>query len=123
LPQGYIQNTPDMPRYRKAVEAGRLPVYRGIALTMEDRLRRAAIERLMCNMAVDLGALCKEFKLAPDHFAPELDILRRMSCDGLVETEGEIVSIPERSRHFMRNVAAVFDTYLNQGVARHSQAV
>lgn len=54
LPQGYVQNVPDVPGYRSALAREQLPVARGIALSNEDRVRRYVIERLMCDMTVDL---------------------------------------------------------------------
>src|SRR5690349_1939795 len=54
LPQGYIQNAPTTVAYREAILEGRLPVVRGVTLSQDDRLRRAIIERLMCDFSVDL---------------------------------------------------------------------
>lgn len=123
LPQGYVQNTPDMPAYRKALEAGRNAVYRGVELSAEDSLRRDVIERLMCDLRADTAALCANHGVRDDHFEPEFGVLQQMERDGLVELDGRVVKIPEAARSFMRNVAAVFDAHLNRGLARHSQAV
>ncbi|HUD53138.1 oxygen-independent coproporphyrinogen III oxidase, partial [Parvibaculum sp.] len=54
LPQGYVANEIAIERYKTLVRAGRLPVTRGIAISDDDRLRRHVIERLMCDMKVDL---------------------------------------------------------------------
>ncbi|MDH3769984.1 MAG: oxygen-independent coproporphyrinogen III oxidase, partial [Nitrospirota bacterium] len=58
LPQGYVQNAVPLPAYREALRDGRLPAVRGIAIDDEDRIRRAIIERLMCEFRVDLGVIC-----------------------------------------------------------------
>ncbi len=57
LPQGYVQNAPTALAYGKAIEAGGLAIVRGVALTADDRLRRDLIERLMCDLEVDVVAL------------------------------------------------------------------
>jgi oxygen-independent coproporphyrinogen III oxidase len=42
VPQGYAQNIPDERGYVAAVQAGRLPIARGLTLTEDDIIRRAA---------------------------------------------------------------------------------
>ncbi len=114
LPQGYLQNTPDLPAYRKALAAGRLPVARGIALTDDDRARRALIERLLCDFAVELD---------PAAYAAELAALDGHRRDGLVEFDGRRLTVTERGRPLVRSVAAAFDRYLAPAEQRHSRAV
>jgi oxygen-independent coproporphyrinogen-3 oxidase len=60
LPQGYAQNASRIPEWRQCVDAGRLPTVRGLAVTPEDRLRGAIIERLMCDLSVDLASVCAQ---------------------------------------------------------------
>lgn len=129
LPQGYVQNIPSTPLWHNAVAAGVLPIARGIALTAEDRLRRHVIERLMCDLSVDLASACDAFGFAPDTFAPELARLAPLCADGLATVSGAIVSVPEEARPFTRVVCAVFDARLAQSLAeapekkRHAAAV
>jgi oxygen-independent coproporphyrinogen-3 oxidase len=117
VPQGYAQNIPGEKAYAEAVEAGRLPVARGLALTGEDRARRHAIERIMCDMALDLDGLDPELLLSA------WPVLKALEEDGLLRLSGAWLTIPEEGRRFLRHVAACFDARLSQGVARHSAAV
>ena len=53
--------------YRDAIAAGRL-----VELSSEDRVHRTAIERLMCDLAVDIAAVAEPHGadpavLKPDH--------------------------------------------------------
>lgn len=124
--EGYAQNHPRLDSWRQAVEAGDIPVARGVALDDEDRLRRAAIERLMCDLEVDLDRLCRAYGTrspAPAHFAGELARLEAMANEGLVRIEGTVLRVPEAARPFVRVVASVFDEYLEPGHAKHSVAV
>lgn len=123
LPGGYIQNVIDMRAYRAAVETGHLPTARGIVLNHEDRLRRAAIEEIMCTLAIDLGAHCDRFGRGEAALDDVLVRLAPMVADGLVEIDGRTVRVPEASRPFLRSVAAAFDLYLEAAAARHSTAV
>jgi oxygen-independent coproporphyrinogen-3 oxidase len=64
LPGGYAQSLTDIAAYGDAVRQGRLATARGLVLTPEDRLRRDVIERLMCDLAVDLDAVCDRHGVA-----------------------------------------------------------
>ncbi|MFX9585749.1 hypothetical protein ABTO36_19190, partial [Acinetobacter baumannii] len=57
LPQGYVQNEPVLRAYVERVGRGELATLKGYALTPDDRLRAALIERIMCDFAVDVGAI------------------------------------------------------------------
>ncbi|MEZ4432567.1 MAG: oxygen-independent coproporphyrinogen III oxidase [bacterium] len=107
----FAQNHRRLSHYREAVEAGRLPVGRGIALTAEDERRRAVITELMCNLRVDLGPG------ASDAYRVELAELAPLAADGLVvvtpSAEGRVsVAVTGKGRMFLRNVAMPFDARL-----------
>ena len=123
LPQGYVQNQVPMRAYAEAIEAGDLATARGVAVSAEDRLRRAVIERLMCDLRVDLGAISREHGASPDIFDPELARLGDLERDGLASLEGREVAVTEEGRPLLRSIACVFDSYLGRSEARHSQAV
>jgi len=122
LPGGYVQNAPSMVAYRDAIVAGRPATVRGRALTPEDRLRRSIIERLMCDLAVDVAERCAAYDTDAKHFAAELAKLDELVSDGIVERTGTRIKVPERSRAFVRSVCAVFDAYMANGEARFSKA-
>ncbi len=116
---GFWQNhTPEL-AWRTAVTEGRLPVARGVALSEDDRVRAAVIERLMCDFAVDLDAFAGVHAEALlDGSANDLADLAR---EGLVEIEGRrLVATPE-GRRFVRLIAAAFDPYLDQAQMRHAR--
>jgi oxygen-independent coproporphyrinogen-3 oxidase len=122
LPGGYVQNAPSMVVYREAIAAGRPAVMRGTALTAEDRLRAAVIERLMCDLRVDLGAICRAHGADPGHFASELSAMDALAADGIVVRDGDTLTVPEHARACVRAVCAVFDAYLSAGETRFSRA-
>jgi oxygen-independent coproporphyrinogen-3 oxidase len=124
LPQGFAQNAPAVGNYSRAIAEGKLATVKGIALSDDDRLRGQIIERLMCDMAVDLDAIVDEagFDIASD-FSDELDLLQPFQENGSVRIEGHRIRITEKGRPYMRLVASVFDTYLGRAKSRHSVAV
>ncbi|WP_108127314.1 oxygen-independent coproporphyrinogen III oxidase [Saccharospirillum mangrovi] len=123
LPQGYIQNTTGIGDWRNAINAGHSAAIKGIAIDKEDRLRRDVINRLMCNLAVDISDICAQHKTFPDRFLPELDRVRAMTSDGIVEVEGWEIRLTELGRPLVRAVCAAFDGYLVESEGRHSAAV
>jgi oxygen-independent coproporphyrinogen-3 oxidase len=123
LPQGYVQNAAPLGIWAKAVRAGRPATSRGFALAPEDRLRAALIERLMCDMRIDLAALCARFGVPDDHFDRELAGLDRLVGDGIVDVSGRTVRVTEQGRPLIRVVASAFDSYLGTGERRHARAV
>ena len=123
LPRGYVQNDPSVSNWRRAVEAQRLPIVRGLELAPDDRLRRRVIERLMCDLAVDLADFSSEPGAPDDAFQSELRRLEPLASDGLIELGGDRIRVTDTGRPFVRSVCAAFDTYLGTGRGQHSQAV
>jgi oxygen-independent coproporphyrinogen III oxidase len=113
----YAQNVRTLAEYARRVAAGRLPVEKGVRLDGEDLERRRIITELMCNFCTHLG------EGAAQRFAPELAALEGLARDGLVEVAGERVAVTPLGRLFVRNVAMVFDEYLQAGAGRYSRTV
>ena len=109
----YYQNAKTLADYEDAVEAGRLPVWRGIALTADDLVRRAVIHALLCNFAVSIESI--EIAHLIDfrrYFAAEMQELARLAEDGLVEVGRDWIVVTPRGRLLVRAVGMVFDRYL-----------
>ena len=115
----YYQNLKDLERYYEALDAGRLPVLRGVELTADDLVRRAVIQALMCHFRVSIESLelahLIDFKA---YFAEELKALRPLADDGLVEIGADWILVTPRGRLLVRAIAMVFDRYLR--VAREN---
>ena len=111
----YAQNERDAGRYADAVNARGLATMRGYKLSQEDRLRRTVINRLLCHTVVRKDEIEREFGLRFDeYFAPELERLAVCEADGLVRLERNEVEVVGLGRIFIRNVAMIFDPYLEQ---------
>ena len=123
LPQGHVQNSTPVGSWRDAIASGRFATAKGCVLGPEDRLRGAVIERLMCDLAVDLEAIAAEHDAPVRQFLPALASLAAFQEDGIVTVDGFRITVAEEMRGLVRNVAAVFDTYLGGGAGRHARAV
>jgi oxygen-independent coproporphyrinogen-3 oxidase len=120
LPDGYVQNDPSIPGYSRAVLSGRFATVKGLELSPDDRLRAAMIERIMCDLSLDLG----DFAPTSNHaFEKELSSLRPLADEGFVEIADRRVQITDRGRPYLRLVAAAFDAYLSDQPKAHSRAV
>jgi oxygen-independent coproporphyrinogen III oxidase len=122
---GYAQNVKTVQEYGAALTDGRFPVQRGLVLTEEDLLRRDVIVRLMCHFRLDKSEVERGHGIDFDrHFAEELESLRPMAEDGLVELTAESIEVPPLGRLLVRNVAMAFDAYLAASPAtRYSRTV
>ena len=122
LRQGYVQNTLPLRDYARAIESGQFATVRGIELSPDDIMRAAIIERLMCDLRVNLGDVAGGVAVR-EMFADELVSLKRLEADGIISIAEDEISVTEMGRPFVRLVASAFDTYLQSGKARHSKAV
>ena len=118
LPQGFVQNAPDLGGYTRAIAAGHFATVKGLALNDDDRLRGAIIERLMCDLEIDLDAFGGTAR-----FAAELETLKPLAAQGLLGIDGARITITEVGRPYIRIAAAAFDAYLAASQKRHSVAV
>jgi oxygen-independent coproporphyrinogen-3 oxidase len=123
LPKGYAQNIVDVPQYRSSVVKTGLATTKGILLTNEDRMRAAVIERLMCDLAVDLEGIAKTFGQSPTAFEQDIRSLSDLVAEGYVAVDGWKVTVPSEARIAVRCVCAAFDSYLQHSEARHALAV
>lgn len=122
-PQGYVQNLTETGAWTRDIRAGRLPVAKGLALSADDRLRAAVIERVMCEGRADLAALAERHGAAADWWAEARPELEALAEDGLVTLAGGRIALTEAGRPLARVLAAAFDAYLPRTQARHSVAV
>ncbi|GFE91667.1 oxygen-independent coproporphyrinogen III oxidase [Steroidobacter agaridevorans] len=109
----YSQNRKDLSGYYAALDQGRLPVDRGIALSMDDVLRREIIQRLMCKGELCMREIENRYAVEFDnYFASELVALNGLAGDGLIARDANAIQVTERGRALLRTIAMVFDAYL-----------
>ena len=125
LPRSYVQNIAETGAWSRAIEAGKLPTGKSLTLSDDDMVRRALIERLMCDLSVDVAEIATQFGLTPDAFDAELDRADTFVAEGLATRNGRVLGVTERGRPALRVVASVFDAYLSEqaNAKRHAAAV
>ncbi|EGV18299.1 oxygen-independent coproporphyrinogen III oxidase [Thiocapsa marina] len=109
----YGQNRRGLEEYYADLDAGRLPVFRGIELTRDDLIRRDMITRLICHFELDIPSAEAAWDIRFDeYFADALMKLRDMAGDGLLEVDAHKIRILPRGRLLVRNICMAFDAYL-----------
>ena len=109
----YWQNIKDLPGYYAAMDAGCGPFAKGYILSSDDKIRRHAIMRLMCDLSLDYAALSKDLGIDfAAYFAVELESMTDLEKDGLVRRDAGGLVVHDVGRLFIRNIAMRFDRYL-----------
>jgi len=122
----YSQNVKTLDEYYDRLDAGLLPVMRGVELTADDLVRRELIQCLMCHFEVPIEALevahLIDFRR---YFERELDDLAPFREAGMLTLDSQWLSVTPLGRYFVRNICMVFDRYLREGRerARYSKVV
>ena len=116
----YSQNAKTMEEYVDALDQGRFPVVRGVALSRDDLIRRSVIMALMCQGHVQFESInlawLVDFKML---FAKELCQLEDLQAQGLVQLSETGIQVTPTGWFFVRGVAMVFDRYLQADRNRH----
>lgn len=120
LEDSYAQNTSALADYETALDQGRLATQRGLRLSQDDRIRRDAIERLMCDMRLDLAALGEHWQIDPqDYFKEALATLVQAQQDGLVNLRHHVITVTPIGRLLVRHLAMAFDAHLPLQAHKH----
>jgi len=109
----FSQNPRDLPSWERAIDEGRLPVWRGMNMDDDDLVRADVIQQLMCLGEIDVAQTERrhmmDFREYFAHSWPQLELLER---DGLVELSSRAIRATPRGRLLLRVLAACFDRYL-----------
>jgi oxygen-independent coproporphyrinogen-3 oxidase len=120
----YIQNAKELDEYDWLIGQGRLPVFKGVELNDDDKLRRAVITQLICHFNLNFAAMEKTFAVDfHDYFADELKALAPMQADGLLTVSEQDIHVLPAGRLLIRNICMVFDRYLAQKQQQFSKVI
>lgn len=109
----YSQNHKSLEAYYAAVEAGRLPVERGLVSSADDVWRRGIIMDVMCRGQADLAAKAAlQGGTVDSVFGRELPQLTRLQELGLLSLQEGKLLVTDQGWYFVRAIAMVFDAYL-----------
>ena len=118
---GFLQNIRDVDEYVECVNGGRRPTCRGKRFTFDDRVRQAVLSQLYCTAEIRPAKIEERFEVVfSEYFERELEIMKDLERDGLVDLseEGRVLVTLPLGRVLIRNVAGVFDAYLEPDAYR-----
>ena len=111
----YVQNFKDMKEYEAAIDAGKLPVHRGIKLTEDDVLRNFVIMELMSNFSLNITRVEKEFGINfKEYFADGLEQLQEFVDADLITITDKKIKANSTGAMLIRNISMAFDAYMKK---------
>ena len=111
----YSQNVKDLETYYQQIDAGHLPVYRGVELTDDDILRREVISQLICHFQLKFSDIENQFKINfQEYFSQEINSLAQFHEDGLINLTNNSIDVLPKGRLLIRNICMEFDFYMRK---------
>jgi len=108
----YVQNFYDILSYKKALDKGLLPSFRGIKLSKDDKIRQHATQQIRSYFKIDFKNFKEQFNINfVEYFSKEIKYLNDMVKDSLVEISDNHILLTEIGRDFVQNIMNVFDKY------------
>lgn len=121
--RGFVQNAVATRDYLAHIAEGRLATAKGYQLTDDDRYRADLIERIMCDLSVDLPEVSRLHGKDPNAAIVDHARIDSLVADGAVMLLGDRLSISNGAEFLVRSVASAFDAHLAPSTAVHSRAV
>lgn len=118
-----VQNEKHVGAWRMRAGNGLLPGVKGVVRSAADRMRGLAIERLLCDGAVDLAAIAALHGRALAEFDQSVAMLADLAAQGLVTIDGARIAITPDGRPYARLAANAFDAYRKPPPGAASRAV
>ena len=110
----FSQNFRELKKWQAALDAGRLPLWRGLTLSADDGVRAAVIGQLMCQGVIDIGRIEQQYAIdLAAYFGAALAQLKSHVADGLVCIADGRISVTPAGRLLLRSIAMCFDAYLD----------
>ena len=120
----YRQNFKTMKAWKESLDAGRLPIERGLRLSGEDLRRRTIIMRVMCDRRLDYQYISNllGFDFA-GCYAREIESLGDLEADGLLTRSASGIDVTPAGTALLRVIAMRFDATLTKAPRQHSRTI
>ena len=115
-----LQNPTDLQVYQDTIDAisnnpAAMPAVNVIKTSIKDRLREYVIMNLLCHDYIDFKDLNQKFGIdAITYFIDEIQKLGDMQQDKLIDMDAAGIRVLAKGRLLGRNVAMIFDEYLEK---------
>lgn len=120
----YSQNVKTLLEYDSAIMSGHLPIFRGVKLDQDDKIRRDIITRLICDFSLDVAAIEKKYPIDfAEYFHDVFPQLEQFAQDGLLQYNWERIEVLPAGRLLIRNICMAFDKYSQLARERFSKVI
>ena len=120
----FAQNHKQIEHYQGAIDSGNLPVARGFELSNDDLLRQEVIKQLICHFELNFDDINKQFGIhSQEYFAEELEQLKPMSEDGLLDISENTIRVSLAGRLLIRRICMTFDAYLKPSLTKQGTEI
>ena len=121
----FSQNVKSLDQYYSILDNDKLPIYRGYQLNDDDLLRKKVIQDIACQFELDFKKIEDKFDIEfESYFAKELDDLKDMQKDDLLQFNDNGFTVSPAGRILVRHICMVFDIYLRkQSEQRFSKVI
>jgi len=123
----YAQNIKNLDHYMEAIESTGLATERGYSMSMEETVIREVINEIMCNGHLNFKELAKRLKTTADEikritgYDPSGFV--SFEKDGLLEVTDDGIQVSVDGMFVVRNIAMLFDPFLNTQGTHFSKTV
>jgi len=112
--QYIYQNHTGLKDYQQVITANQSPIYRGLKIDDDDRLRAAVITQLICQFTLDKHQIESHFGINFDcYFEAELVALAEYEKDGLLTLSSNNIDVSSSGRILIRTICMQFDAYIS----------
>lgn len=120
----YSQNVRTLVEYDSAIQAGDLPVFRGVELDQDDKIRRDIISQLICHFALDIAEIEQRYPIDfAEYFHAVFPQLEQFARDGLLQYNWEQIEVLPAGRLLIRHICMAFDKYSQAAQQRFSKVI
>jgi len=123
----YAQNIKNLDHYMEAIEATGLATERGYGMSVEETVIREVINEIMCNGHLDFEELAERLKMSPDEIkriiAYDPSRFESFEQDGLLNVTNGVIQVSVDGMFVVRNIAMLFDPFLNTQSSHFSKTV
>ncbi|HEY9202427.1 MAG TPA: oxygen-independent coproporphyrinogen III oxidase [Gammaproteobacteria bacterium] len=126
LDNSFSQNVKTLDEYQQRISQNQLAIYRGVIIDQDDLIRRDVIMQLICQFDLKFADIESKHNIQfSEYFADELQRLRSLHDDGLLDLSEQGIRVSDKGRLLIRNVCMQFDRYLQtpQPGQRFSKAI
>ncbi|MCF8232574.1 MAG: oxygen-independent coproporphyrinogen III oxidase [Bacteroidales bacterium] len=127
LDSAYFQNTKEVNTYISRLKEGQWPAEKIYEVNFREKVLREIINEIMCNRRLVWKEVADRMDASVDTVksfsAVKEEELEGFFADGLIEYSEKGISVTDKGRFFIRNIAAAFDPLVKETDKKFSKSI